>query len=444
MKRAYIHKICLVILATAGLFTSACSQHILTLEEAIATALQNNYDIQIAKNDSLVAAIDYSYRNAAFLPTVNAVAGRTFNNNNQRQTLADGSERKSKGVRSNNLQASVGLDWVLFDGFKMFATRDKAGALLEAGTYAAREQVVNTIAQVITIYYNIARQQQQVRATNVQIRLNDDRARLAQYKLEIGSGAKPDVLQSKVDLNAQKALKMQQETLIAQLKQQLVQAMNSSIKEHEFAVPDTIPLNSAITLGDIQQSLEKTNPALLRARSGIDIAKYTLKETKAGMWPTLSFGTAYNYSRTINKRVLNNFSTLFNQVNGYNYGFTATVPLFNQFRVRRQIRQDELGIRLQELNYDSQRSLIGLEVINAFKDYQQQEKLLHLEEESIRLAEENVNIVFETYKLGAATLVQLREAQLSLAQAYDRLIAARYNLKVAETELLRLKGDIVK
>ncbi|MGC4232026.1 MAG: TolC family protein [Niabella sp.] len=444
MKSIYIHKICLVMLAAVGLCSSARSQRILTLEEAIATALQNNYDIQIAKNDSLVAAIDYSYRNAAFLPTVNASVGRTFNNNNQRQTLADGSERKSRGIRSNNLQASVGLDWVLFDGFKMFATRDKAAALLEAGTYAAREQVINTIAQVITTYYNIARQQQQVRATDVQIRLNDDRARLAQYKLEIGSGAKPDVLQSKVDLNAQKALKMQQETLIEQLKQQLVQAMNSNIKEHEFAVPDTIPLNSTITLGDIQQSLEKTNPALLQARSGIDIAKYTLKETKAGMWPTLSFGTAYNYSRTINKRVLNNFSTLFNQVNGYNYGFTATVPIFNQFRVRRQIRQDELSIRLQELNYDNQRSLIGLAVINAFKDYQQQEKFLHLEEESIRLAEENVNIVFETYKLGAATLVQLREAQLSLAQAYDRLIAARYNLKVAETELLRLKGDIVK
>ncbi|GAB3423397.1 TolC family protein [Niabella aquatica] len=431
-------------LATVVVFTSVRSQRILTLEEAVATALQNNYDIQIAKNDSLVAAIDYSYRNAVFLPAVNADASRTFNNNAQRQTLADGTERKSSGIRSNNLQASVGLDWVLFDGFKMFATREKSAALLQAGSYSIKEQVVNTIAQIITTYYNIARQQQQVRATDVQIRLNDDRARLAQYKLEIGSGAKPDVLQSKVDLNAQKALKMQQETLIGQLKQQLIQAMNSNIREHEFSIPDTIPLNNVIALGDIQQSLEKTNPALLRARSGIDIAKYTLKETRAGMWPTIAFGSAYNYSRTINKRVLNNFSTLFNQLNGYNYGFTATIPVFNQFRVRRQIKQDQLSIRLQELNYDNQRSLIGLSVINAFKDYQQQQKFLSLEEESIRLAEENVNIVFEAYKLGAATLVQLREAQLSLAQAYDRLIAARYNLKVAETELLRLKGDIVK
>ncbi len=444
IKRLYQHRYWAMLLVWMALTSDAGAQRVLTLEEAIATALQNNYDIQIARNDSLVAAIDYSYRNAVFLPTVNADAARTFNNNNQRQTLADGTERKSNGVRSNNLQASIGLDWVLFDGFRMFATRDKAAALLEAGSHTAKAQLINTVAQVVNTYYNISRQQQLIKATDVQIRLNNDRSRLAQYKLEIGSGAKPDVLQSKVDLNEQKSLKMQQETLIGQLKQQLIQAMNSNIKEHEFSIPDTIPLNETIALGDIQEGIEKTNPDLLLARSNIDVAKYTLKETKAGLWPTIAFGTAYNYSRTVNKRVLNNFSTLFNQLNGYNYGFTATVPIFNQFRVRRQIRQDRLSISLQELSLENQRSLINLSVINAFKDYQQQQKFLKLEEESIALAEENVTIVFETYKLGAATLVQLREAQLSLAQAYDRLIAARYNLKLAETELLRLKGDIIK
>ncbi|MCH5687574.1 TolC family protein [Niabella sp. W65] len=230
------------------------------LEEAIATALQNNYDIQIAKNDSLVAAIDYSYRNAVFLPVINADAARTFTNNNQRQTLADGTERKSNGIRSNNLQASVGLDWVLFDGFRMFATREKAAALVEAGSYTAKAQVINTIAQVVSTYYNIARQQQMIKATDVQIRLNNDRSRLAQYKLEIGSGAKPDVLQSKVDLNEQKALRMQQETSVAQLKQQLIQVMNSNIKEHEFAIPDTIPLNESIALGISRKDWKKPIP----------------------------------------------------------------------------------------------------------------------------------------------------------------------------------------
>ncbi len=420
------------------------AQRTLTLEEAIATALQNNFDIQLSKNDSMVAAIDYSYRNAVFLPSLNAGAGATWNNNNQRQTLADGSKRKSNNIRSHNIQGNVALSWVLFDGFKMFATREKTEALLQSGSYTIKNQVINTISSVIQTYYNIARQEQLVKATNVQIELNSERAKLAQYKLDIGTGAKPDVLQSKVDLNEQLALRMQQELVTDQLKEQLVQAMNSGISAQEFSIPDTIPLDYGLTLGGVLEGIESSNPSLLLAKSRIEVANYALKEARAGMFPTIAFNSAYNYNRTNNKKVINQFSPLFNLAFGYNYGLTANIPIFNQFRVRRQIRQDRLAIDFQQLAYESQHSLLNLAIVNAFREYERLKKQLKLEEENILLARENVDIVLQTYKLGMATLVQLRQAQLSYAQASDRLIAARFNTKVAETELMRLKGDIVK
>ena len=174
----------------------AYSQRILSLEEAIATSLQNNYDIQLSKNDSMVLAIDYSYRNAVFLPSVSADASRIWNNNNQKIKLADGTERSASGVRSNNMQASLGLKWLLFDGMKMFITRDKLDLSIEAGSEKIKAQIIDKLAEVTRIYFAIARQKQLIKATDVQINLNKDRATLAQYKLEIGTGAKPDVLQS--------------------------------------------------------------------------------------------------------------------------------------------------------------------------------------------------------------------------------------------------------
>ena len=108
------------------------------------------------------------------------------------------------------------------------------------------------------------------------------------------------------------------------------------------------------------------------------------------------------------------------------------------------MKQDALNIDFQKLQYENQRSLLNMQILNSFKSYEQQKKQLKLEEENILLAEENVKIVYETYRLGMATLLQLREAQNSLAQAYDRLIASRYNTKVSETELMRLRGEIVK
>ena len=250
-----------IFIISALFFTGSVSyaQRMLTLDEAIATALQNNYDIQLSKNDSMVGALDYSYRNAAFLPTLNGNLGTTWNSNNQRQTLADGSKREQKNIRSHNTAASIALSWTLFDGLKMFATRDKAAEYIQLGSLGIKNQVVNSIAGVISTYYNIVRQKQQLKSVEEQITLNEERVRLSQYKLDIGTGAKPDLLQSKVDLNAQKALKLEQLTLIEQLKEQLNQAMNTS-SGTSFEVSDSIPLNTGIGLGDIQIDIEKTNP----------------------------------------------------------------------------------------------------------------------------------------------------------------------------------------
>jgi outer membrane protein len=422
---------------------SASAQRMLTLEEAIATALKNNYDIQLSKNDSMIAALDYSYRNAAFLPRLNATAGTTWNNNDQKQTLADGTKREQNNIKSGNINAALNLNWTLFDGMKMFVTRDKTEEFIKLGELGIKNQIVNTVAIVINTYYNIARQKQQLKAIEEQMAISQVRVDLAQRKLEIGSGAKPDVLQSKVDLNAQKASKLEQQTDIEQLKEQLNQAMN--VKDAPpYDVTDSIPLNTTIALGDIMNGVETTNPTLLIAKKSIDIAGYTLKERKAEKLPTVSFNSVYNFTRTKNQTVINPFSPLFNQSLGLNYGLTASIPILNNFNNKRLIKQAQLDIQYQQLVYDNQKAVLNLAVLTAFKEYEQQKKALTLEEENILLAKENVSIALEVYRLGASTIVQLREAQKSLGDAYDRLIAARFEMKLAETELLRLKGDLVK
>ncbi|MBM3416660.1 MAG: TolC family protein [Bacteroidetes bacterium] len=416
---------------------------ILTLEEAIATALQNNFDIRLSKNDSMVAALDYSFRNAAFLPRLNANAAGVWNNNAQKQRFNDGTQRELNDIQSNTYNLGVQLNWTLFDGMKMFATRDKAKELVSLGELAIKNQIINTVAAVITNYYNIVRQKQQLKAVEEQIGLTGERAKLAQYRLDIGVGTKPEVLQSKVDLNAQKSAQWQQQTLIAQLKEQLNQVMNVT-QVSPYDVSDSIPLNMNVLLIDIMGGIENGNPALQIARKNITIAGLTLKERKAERFPVINFNSGYSYGRNNNKATVNPFQPLFSRNIGRNIGITATIPILNNFTVKRNIRQAELDIQYQQLLYDNQKSLLQLSVLNAYYAYEQQKKTLALEEENILLAKENVDIIFQVYKLGATPYIQLREAQKSLEDAYNRLIAARYNTKLAETELLRLKGDLVK
>lgn len=421
----------------------ARSQQMLTVEEAVAAALQNNYDIRLIRNDSVLAALNNSYAYAAFLPRLNAQAGLVFNNNNIKQTLADGSERDRKGIKSNNLQSSINLNWTIFDGFKMFATRDKLQEILSLGEIAVRSQVVNSVSDVIKTYFNIVRQKQQLKAIEEQMQLNESLLEQAEKRLSVGLGARPAILQAKVDLNAQKAARLKQQTLIEQLKEQLNQLMVMG-RETRYEVADSIPFDNSLVVTDIMNEAEQNSPEILLAKQNIKIANLTLREAKADRWPIVTFNSAYNFNRTKNNEVVNNFSTLLNRNAGFNYGLSATIPLFNGFNVKRQIQAAKIDIDYQTTIYEYQRWRTNVAVSIAYKDYELQKKTLALEEENIVLAKENVFISSERLRLGITNFVELREAQQSLEESYNRLIAARYDTKVAETELLRLKGDLVR
>jgi len=422
---------------------NATAQNLLTVEDAMAAAIRNNYDIQLLRNDSSSYALDKSYAKAAFLPRLNATTGYVFNNNDQKQRFSDGTKRESKAVRSNNLSGSIQLNWTLFDGFKMFATRDKLDEFVKLGELNIRNQMVTTIAAIINNYYNIVRQKQQLKAIEEQMGINEERVKMAEKKFSVGLGAKPELLQAKVDLNAQKAARLKQQTLIDQLKEQLNQLMNVAMNTR-YEVADSIPFKKDITIDEVINGYEAANPSLLVIKKNIDITKLTLKEKKAERYPVVSFNSAYNYSKTDNKTVVNPFTPLYNRNNGFNYGIGITIPILNGFNVKRQIQQTQLDIDYLKLSYENQKAKIDLGITNAYKDYELQKKTLALEEDNILLAKENVFIAVERLRLGISTSLELRETQKSLEQAYDRLIAARYNTKLAETELLKLKGDLVK
>jgi outer membrane protein TolC len=421
--------------------SSVFSQRILSIDEVIGTALKNNYDILLVKNEAEVSATDYSYADEALLPQINAAAGKIWNDNNQKQNFIDGRKRKAN-VNSSNLTAAVNLEWTLFDGMKMFATRNRISKLKELGEVNIKRQVVNSIAAVINNYYNIVRQKQQLKAIDTLISINEERVKLADKKLSVGLGSKPELLQAKVDLNAQKASRLLQETLIAQLREQLNQLSGMPVQT-EYDVSDSIPLNLNIEYNYVANGIEKSNPGLLASAKTIDIAKIALKERKAELFPVVKFNSAYNFGRLSNASVVNpEFQPIFSLNKGFNYGFAATIPIFNGFNTRRLIRQAGLDIEYNKIAYDTQRSRIELGLSNSYKDYQYQKKALILEEENISLAKENVFIALERFRQGVSTYLELREAQISLEAAYNRLIAARYNTKLAETELLRLKGTV--
>ena len=415
----------------------------MSAEEAIAALLKNNFDIELLRNDSASFALDKSYAKAAFLPKLNGSTGLLFNNNDQLQKFTDGTKRERNGVRANNLAGSVQLSWTLFDGYKMFATKEKLNEFVTLGDLAIKKQMVTSVAALLVKYYSIVHQKQQLKAIEEQMSINEERVKLADKKLGVGLGAKPELLQAKVDLNAQKSARLKQQALIAQLKEQLNLLINFS-SNSTYDVSDSIPINNHILLQEMTNGLEKSSPSLLIAKKNIDISQLVLKEKTAERYPVVAFNSAYNYSRTDNKAVVNPFTPLFSRNNGFNYGLGVSIPILNGYNIKRQIQQAHLDIDYLKIAYQSQEATIHSSINIAFKEYIMQQQALALEEDNIILAKENLLISLERFRLGVSTYLELRETQKSLEDAYTRLLDARYNTKLAEIDLMRLNGNLIK
>ena len=186
------------------LISASAQDQVITLEEVIALALEKNYDVRVAKNLAYSAATDDKFAPGAFLPVINANGIRTWNRSNSKQTLANDSVVVRDGIRTNNLIGNVQLTWLLFDGGRMFATRERISQIEEQGELNVKGQMVNTIADVSNNYYNIVRQKQQLNAIREQMGVSEERVRLADRRLAVGTAAKPELLQAKVDLNSQR------------------------------------------------------------------------------------------------------------------------------------------------------------------------------------------------------------------------------------------------
>ncbi|HMI68131.1 MAG TPA: TolC family protein [Cyclobacteriaceae bacterium] len=428
------------------LFISASwpgAAQLVSVEEAVELALEKNFDVRVQRATAASAFNDNRFANGAFLPQLNASAAYLKSSNDSRAVTFANVETVRNGVRTTNINATGQLSWTLFDGTRMFATRQRIAQLAELGEVNVKNQMMNSVAAVITNYYNIVRQKQQLEAIHVLIKVNEERVKLAEKKLQVGTGGKPELLQAKVDFNANRILALQQETLIQQLKDQLNGLLGMGLPD-VYEISDTIPINLTLTQEQITTEIESTNQALLAAKKNIDIANTSIWENRAARSPVVSLNAAYNYSKTQNALATSPFSLQFSRNKGYNYGLSVGLPILNGFNTSRLINQAKITLERQNLIYQQLKTLAIVGVRNAFTSYENAKKALIIEEENILLAKENVFIALESFKMGVATYIELRTAQQTLADTYSQLILARFNAKAAETELLRLKGDLLK
>ncbi len=412
-----------------------------TLQSCLEKGLQNNYSLQIVRNEERIAQNNATWANAGYLPTLDLSAGYSGNVNDTETTLrSTGEKSKTNGVFDQTLNAGLNLNWTIFDGFNITANHQRLKELERQGETNTRIAIEDLIADITAEYYNFV--QQKIRLNNFRyaVSLSKERLRIVEARYQIGDFSRLDYQQAKVDFNADSAQYMKQQELVHTSRIQLNELMANEDVDQPIHVLDTIiDVNSTLNFDDLWNATLKINANLLKAEQNNTLARLDYKKVCARDYPYLKMNAGYGY--TLNKYEIAANSRRNNL--GLNFGVTVGFRLFDG--KRKQERENaRIAVKNARLERNELEQALRADLTNLWQAYKNNLEMLHLERQNLIAAKDNHEIAMERYMLGDLSGIEMREAQKSLLDAEERILAAEYDTKLCEISLLQISGKITK
>lgn len=417
---------------------SAKAQEVLRLEDAISIALNNNYAIKLVANDKAIAENNVSYGNAGMLPSITADASAAMSIQNTRQTLLSGEIREMDNARNRNSSYGANLRWTIFDGFQMFARYEQLQQLEARSEAQLKAAVLQTVSGVFSTYYELIQQKQLIKATETALELSQFRYQTAESRYKIGRASKLEVLSASVDLNTDTTnlLRQQDNYRNAQVRLNELMARDPHL---EFEVVQDLSVNEILDFEQLLVSAMQLNPSLKVALLDQRYAQLEEKRIFGQRYPQVNLTSAYTRS---NSRNAIGFSTESQNV-GLNFGVSASMNIFNGFIQRKNERNAKIEVESAALQVEEITKQIEASLVMAYRTYTTNLELVRLEQKNLDIAQQNLDITLEKFKLGSIAPLEFREAQRNFVEASTRYSTALYQSKMAEIALKQIAGTLV-
>jgi outer membrane protein TolC len=416
---------------------SSQAQEVLTLEDAVKIALENNYDIKIAKNNSKIDETNNNLANAGILPSLNA---NLTNNNTQiniKQKQVDGTRRELDGAVNFNLNYGVSLDWTIFDGMSMFARKEQLKVLEEQGKLELQSAILSTISDVYITFFDLVQQQKIITSIDTAIVISNQRLTTAQNRFRVGKAAKLEVLNAQVDLNTDMSLLLRQKEIYNNSRVRLNQILGRNLQT-DFKVNTEISFYEGMILNKIVETAKKQNPQLQAQILSKRVADLNLKQIKGNRYPVVRLTSGYNISRSETPLGF----IVQSSAQGFVYGVTATVPIFNGFLQSKNERVAKYHVDNSNLQIEQQKIALETQIISFYNSYQTNLDLVKVEAKNLDIAKQNLDITLAKFKIGTITTVEFRTAQQNFIEASVRYSNAQYLTKLSEINLKELAGTL--
>jgi outer membrane protein len=415
--------------------TNLLSQTI-TLKDAIDIGLKNSLDIQVLRNNQQIADINNYVGIAGGLPVVTGSLTDNEQVNNINQKLNSGEVIKRNGASGNTLTSSLNASILLYNGSRVVTTKKRLEELELQSEQYTNSLIQNTVASIMTAYYDVVRQQSYLKTIAGSIEASEKRLEIVKAQQNVGLANNADLFQSQLDLNTLLQSKQSQQLVIDQSKTQLLLLLNLR-PDSIIAVNDTILMGTPVVLGDILTQLPN-NADIIAADEQVKISEFLIRETAAQRYPTVRANAAYNYNRNQSA----GGQLLLNQSNGPTGGISIGIPIYNGSIYKRQQRVAEINSKNAELEKDILIRNYSASAVKTYQAYLNNQQQLETQKQNVELAQKLLDLVLQRYQLRQATILEVRQAQQSFEATSYTFTNLSFAAKSAEIELNRMVNQI--
>lgn len=420
-----------IALLAGGLFLqfgSAAAQESVTLEEAVARALVRSP--QMAQAEQSVSSAELTRRQswAAFLPTVSAGSSGSLRSSN----IFDPTTQRVVQGSSDSYSASLSASYSVFEGGRRFAEMDQARADLAAADARRIDQRFQVALQTKSLFFTALRQEDLLEVARQRVDQAQQTLDLVRTQIRVGTGTISDSLRARLDLvNAQQAV-LQSEVALRAARFALGRQIGEGAPVAPVRPDNLEPRPLDLSEEEVYLLAEEESPSVRAARQSTESSAAAVRAAKTAWLPTLRFSSGYSWANQ--DRSFTGGST------SWSMGLSASYPIFNGFQRETSIDRAQFTQRVSRLQEDDARLAARQEADAALQDLRMAERAIEIAEEANLVAQEDLRVVTERYRVSVATILDLVISQISAAQAATDVVTSRYDYLLARAQLEAVLG----
>ncbi|UCG94338.1 MAG: TolC family protein, partial [Candidatus Aerophobus sp.] len=186
---------------------------------------------------------------------------------------------------------------------------------------------------------------------------------------------------------------------------------------------------------ELKEALEK-HPQIDKSRMEVNQAHSGLTIARSAYFPSISFFGDYSWSDIESPKS----SSDWKNYDSWDIGIRISMNLFEGFLTTSNVKSAKANLNLARENFKQSKRDLELEIRQAYLSLNEAEQKIFLTEEALNSAEEDLKLTQEKYNLGAASILELLDANVSFKTAKNNQVQALYDYNFAVAKFEKATG----